>query len=156
MVTFLMHKPQFVNEHTDVKTQVPGSKVINTLVGSMPALQDIKTEWHAPWEKASDPVTPHVSWQMTIDMNTLRQCIQAGHTHALYHQILECGDVQYWDEGFGELQTLECRNDILPVHPQLSVQSLKYLVDVRYHMFLWDHLYPYESRNPLSVYPGKN
>lgn len=147
---------QFIDETTDVRTQRSGPKMINTLVGDLPELDlDTSHEWHEPWLKASDPITPYVNWGTMISpVDSMRFLIRKHYENSLADQIRETGKFQYWDECMGKVHACAWPTEACELRPQLYVKAESYILRIEYHFFLWAHEFLNESRTPFSVYPG--
>lgn len=140
---------QFIDENTDIATQVPGPKMINTMLrGSWyGAWQDIPEYgwWHEPWFRATDPITPFLSWSRVELFQDTEHDDRRRH---LSHQM--------WCDAFGLLKGRERKNSMVQVHPGLYVQQIQYMCVLWYHFHFWSYLRIMLGRgpDPFTIYPG--
>lgn len=150
---FLAPYVQYIDKDSDIHGQAPGPKVINTLVGYVPQRQQ-QDDWYAPWEQASDPITPYLQWNAPEDLRYNWMLVNRNHRRSLLRQIEENESYRYWDEGFALLQAQTLTDNTMALNHSLHVQTLNYMVTATYFLFLWTYPFLNQSRSPFTIYPG--
>lgn len=54
----------------------------------------------------------------------------------------------------GKVHAYYIEGDTWQIHPQLYVRQEKYVLYVDYFFYLWQSMYPDQSRSPFTVFPG--
>lgn len=149
---FLTPYLQFITEDTDINTQVPGPKTINSVsvLGSQihECPRIVGTCWHTKWLQAKDPIIPFLD---SVDEPQL--CARGQHT-PFSVLFAEGKPFPCWDEVFGMIAGVDCNDELHQLHSGLYLQCIRYKVLLRHWYYSWYKLNQHEYRSPHSIRPG--